>query len=273
MPLYDLSAFGILKISGPDAKKLLQGQCTCNLDEIHPGKGVMGAHCNPQGRVISLFYLFLLNDTYYLVMPKSMLEIAANALKKYALFYKVVIEQTDEIKTIGLHSETLSVENSASFYLQDGRALLLVPQDKLQQLNDALMLDNTAWRAADIENLVPAIYPETSGKFLPHEIDLPKLHAVSFEKGCYTGQEIIARMHYRGKLKTHLFKATLENDTLPPLASMLYYKQDHLLRAAGSIVDVIQKGYNSYQVLLITDEANAKNKHLFLHENNLFLMF
>lgn len=167
---------GLLKVSGSDAKKLLQGQLTCDVNNVASTQPQLGAHCNPQGRIISLFYLFNYQDNYYLQMPRDMIDIALKALKKYAPFFKVELtDASDESNIIG------SLGSHLPTFLENGVAM---------------------------------IYPETSGVFLPHEINLPQLNGVSFNKGCYTGQEIIARMHYRGKLKNQLHLATCKSETL-----------------------------------------------------------
>src|SRR3990167_1134226 len=107
-----LSTYGLLKVSGIDAKKLLQGQLTCHMDEITETEYRLAAHCNPQGRVISLFYVFMQQNAYYLLMPISMLDIALNALKKYAVFYKVELTNVSEHFTaIGyLHNQSPSLK-------------------------------------------------------------------------------------------------------------------------------------------------------------------
>src|SRR3990167_3633748 len=87
--LVSLAGKGLLKVSGPDAKKLLQGQLTCDVEEVKHNESRLGAHCTPEGRVVSLFHLFLLQNDYYLLMPRSMVPIELKALKKYASFYKV----------------------------------------------------------------------------------------------------------------------------------------------------------------------------------------
>lgn len=278
--LYDLAAPGLLKISGADAKKLLQGQLTCNLDEVRPLQGAMGAHCSPQGRVISLFYLFMLADAYYLLLPHSMLPIATAALKKFAVFYKAELHDVSaELVIIGVDENNISHdENIARVDLHNKRTILLGHPGDIQAIcnkfkNSTSLLTDQAWHARNIAEKIPAVYPETSGKFLPHEINLPELNAVHFDKGCYTGQEIIARMHYRGKLKTHLFKASIKNEGLPAPGTSIFFNQDNQLRTGGTIVDACQKEYNIAEVLLITDELNAKDKHLFLHKNDNFFTF
>src|SRR5580704_7784530 len=92
----DLSEMGFVKVSGPDAKKFLQGQLTCHMDKVTPTESHLGAHCNPKGRVISLFYIFLLHDAYYLFLPRHMISITIDALKKFAIFYKTNISEASE---------------------------------------------------------------------------------------------------------------------------------------------------------------------------------
>ena len=160
---------GLLCVSGEQAKKFLQGQLTCHMDEVTPSHSLLGAHCNPQGRVISLFRIFLRENNYYLQMPRELIPIAKQALQKYAVFFKTSL----------VDSEIFSETQSAN------------------------------WHMENIRKKIPSIFPETSEKFLPHDLNLPELGAVSFNKGCYTGQEIIARMQYRGKLKNHLYHAVI----------------------------------------------------------------
>lgn len=223
-----LPSSGLLKVSGGDAKKLLQGQLTCQMEDVSPLQSRLGAYCNPQGRVISLFRIFQFANDYYLYMPQSLVPITLAALKKYAVFFKVAL--TDA---------TQDLPNLAS-------AITLEPY-------------------ADVYAGIPAIYPETSGLFLPHDLNLPALQAVSFEKGCYTGQEIIARMEFRGKPKKHLYAATLKNISPIKPGADIYSTQDKS-RVVGNIVDTMQNE-NICHILFVTDEENAKDAHLFLPEN------
>ena len=221
---------GLLKVSGIDAKKFLQGQLTCDVEEITSTKTALGAHCNPQGRVISLFRLFFYQDAYYLLMPVAMVPITMNALKKYAVFFKA--ELSDATKTLADIAQHIALE-----------------------------------KYSDIAKGIPAIYPETSGKFLPHDLNLPELNVVSFHKGCYTGQEIIARMHYKATLKNHLYHATIRAlDPVLPGAD-IFFQADQTKKVVGTIVDAINIG-GQYDVLLVTDISNAKNGHLFLAQND-----
>lgn len=234
----NLTSYGLLKVSGVDAKKFLQGQLTCDLEKVTSEGFALGAHCTPQGRVISLFRLFKRDESYYLLLPRSMIDVSATALKKYILFYKA------EIKDVSSDFDVTELINSTEH----------------------------DWKIRNLCNNIPEIYPETSGKFLPHEINLPEINAVSFDKGCYTGQEIIARMHYRGKLKNHLYLVNINRKTLPLPGSPIFYLQNQEIKIGGTIVDSTQVGYNNYQALIVTDEKNAKNNHLFIdNDQNQFI--
>lgn len=198
----NLSQFGFLKVSGPDAAKLLQGQLTCDVTQLPS----FAAHCNPQGRVVSFFYLFCLENQYYLFMPRTMVPVTLAALKKYAVFYKVSLEDASE--TLECIGSMTVVENAIS--LPFGKNRFLIIQAKTPDVTNI-----TEWKQLDIAEGIPQVYPETSSTFLPHDINLDQLNAISLNKGCYTGQEIIARMQYRGKLKKRMYRVRMpQNSTL-----------------------------------------------------------
>lgn len=253
--LCDLSEYGLLKVHGLDAKKFLQGQLTCHLDQVAREEGCFGAHCNPKGRIISLFYLFQLQDTYYLAMPRNMVATALAALKKYAVFFKVVLaEATDSLFLLGYDGPItlpenvakISLPHSARLFLLGSHENLLPVWEKLKQ--SAELISFAIWQRLDIIEGIPSVYPETTSKFLPHEINLQTLNAVSFDKGCYTGQEIIARMHYRGKLKTHMQSIECKSDTpILPGGEILWEN------ASATIVAACQEAYNKYYALVITE--------------------
>jgi len=214
--------FGLLKISGIDAKKFLQGQLTCNVDEVTETQSRLGAHCNPQGRVLFLFRLLYFQEAYYLILPPKMVMLALQALKKYAVFFKVTLSDASNEKLVGLRDRAVQ-----------------------------------EWNYFDLTQGIPQVYPETSGLFLPHELNLHQLQGISWDKGCYTGQEIIARMQYRGKLKKHLYLAPIQTAGLPHPGKEVYYRQTEGFRAAGLIVDCRQLGYNVYQLLILSSENNS----------------
>lgn len=270
--LFDLSEFGLLSVSGQDAKKLLQGQLTCDMEKISSTQSGFGALCNPQGRIISLFYLIEIQSIYYLLMPQKMIAVTMSALKKYAVFFKTEIQEaSDRFLLIGVkdidantiqHTALINIPTNAS------RFILLIDRTNKNEINAESLTNGIAWKNLNISEGIPAIYPETTGKFLPHEINLHKLNAIDFEKGCYTGQEIIARMHYRGKLKNHLYLASISCNAPPSLGNDIYSEEEAHIKSRGLIVDVCHLSNNDYLMLIVTDESNAKNNHLFLNKDN-----
>lgn len=258
---------GLLRISGEQAKKLLQGQLTCNLDDITPTETKLGAHCNPQGRVISLFRISLFQDQYYLQMPRTLIPIAHQALNKYAPFFKVLLhDASDELIQIGYQGAALNnipttligISTTTSSHELIGKKEDITSFIENNQI-ETIHTDH--WKNLIISAGIPSIYPETSEKFLPHELNLQLLDAISFTKGCYTGQEIIARMQYRGKLKNHMYLAKAQSDTPPKPGDTLY---DQTGMSSSTLVDFAQVSYNHYALLVIAAEADVSSRHLYL---------
>jgi len=263
----NLSDLGLLKVEGARAKELLQGQLTCDLNDISPTQTRLGAHCNPQGRIISLFRLFYFNQSYYLQMPIDTIPFAENALKKYAAFFKVQLKNvSDQFIQMGYCGDTLKkyveilpdtidqmvLSNDMLITKIPGgipRFILIGEVPAPPYFEKCPHVSPDAWKYLNIRASLSQIYPETIEKFLPHEINLPQLDGVSFEKGCYTGQEIIARMQYRGKLKTKLVCASIISDFKPKIGQDIYNE----CSVAGSIVDYCDKGDNQYDILAVTN--------------------
>ena len=190
---FDLTPLSMVVVSGAQAETFLQSQLTCDVTQANSTTALLGAHCNIKGRMVSLFHLFKQDDAFCLLMPEEVVEIAAKALKKYAQFSKdVVITIETALPFVGVTDEP------ADIFL--GNA----PQYGLQCSEDKAEGAFADWQDIMIQNHHAWLTPETLGQFLPHDINLPKLGGVSFKKGCFIGQEIIARMEYLGKLKKHV---------------------------------------------------------------------
>ncbi len=250
---YNLDYLGLICVSGHDAKKLLQGQLTCNLDEIPLKNNLLGAHCTPQGRIISLFRLFEYANEYYLQMPRELIPLALAALKKYAVFFKVTLrDASQELLCLGYCGTQLEKIPSDCFIMTLSNRYEVIGKPaqiaELLKNNPHPLSTSAEWQKLDITAGIPAIYPETSEKFLPHELNLQNLDAISFNKGCYTGQEIIARMHYRGKLKTHLYRAKISTSSLPKRGEEIIIAD----QSCGYLVDFVEIGYNNYELLMIS---------------------
>lgn len=245
---------GLLLVSGQEASKFLQGQLTCDVENI-PNQGTLGAHCNPQGRVICLFYLYRSATNYYLLMPRKMVPIAEVALKKYAIFFRVVLTDVSE------QFIYVGIQGLASHHFETMPVISLTPErhivavDRIEWEHILPVGHASNWKLLNISQQLPSIYPETSGKFLPHELKLPELNAIHFAKGCYTGQEIIARLHYRGKIKTGLHQGIVvtAHSLLP--GTEVFVNQQNERTVAGHIIDSALIENGKQQILMVL--ANA----------------
>lgn len=247
------TAAGLLKISGIDATKLLQGQLTCNVEKASSTQAILGAHCNPQGRIVSLFYLWTVDNAYYLLMQRSMIPIAYAALKKYAIFYKLDMADVSDDITIAGHAS----KSPTAIALPAPATRSITMHETIDSLSDE------EWASLTIEETIPTIYPETSGKFLPHELNLHTLSAIDFDKGCYTGQEIIARMHYRGKLKKCMYHAILHSkNRIAPGADI--YKNANII---GNVVSLYKKAEHHYAALIVMETSSLTDIHFYWDAN------
>ncbi len=221
-----LTDYSLLQISGNNAEKFLQGQLTCDVSKVTDTHTSFGAHCNAKGRMLSFFRLFKIEQDYYLLMPTDVIEIAKQHLHRYAVFSKVKVE------ILPLSTVILPFEfDPASAYEND------------------------------VKHGIPRLYPNTIAEFLPHYLNLPQLDAVSFSKGCYTGQEIIARMEHRGKLKQHLYTLQLTENFQP--GDKVIYCDETL----GTCVDSLALEDNHYLLLVTMQDAMAEKFKDLIYSN------
>ncbi len=228
--IYPLAHLGVITISGVDAAAFLQGQITCNVNDLSDTKSSIGAMCNPKGRAIATFLLVKNADVFLMILPLELLPLVHKKLQMYVLRSKVTLtDSSDELCLIGLSEEILadSLVNEPLFATsrQDNivinfarRSLIIAEVAKAkslwtEQLNKGFKPESPAqWRYLDILSGIPWLTVATSEEFIPQMLNLDKLGGISFSKGCYTGQEIVARTHYLGKTKREMFVA--ESDTL-----------------------------------------------------------
>lgn len=187
-----LSHLGVINCIGTDSQTFLQGQLTCDLKALTPGTSTLAAHCNLQGRIVSLSRLLhIAEGDYRLILPKNMVRIALDALKKYAVFSKVTLTEGAPY-LVGHDDGTISFSTEKP-----------AETDISHQ-----------WHQQDILAGIPAIYPETSGLFIPQRLNLVELGAISFKKGCYLGQEILSRLYFKSTVKYHMVTAKLDRDVV-----------------------------------------------------------
>jgi len=292
--------YGLISITGPDKETFLQGQLTVDIREILSTKHNLSAYCNLKGRINALFRIFFHHDSYYLQLPLSILSRTVTELKKYAKFSKVAIQDlsTDWQRLgISIISDNKNPENwilPKTLLQLDPKIQIMQPGDTLnlsdmillcltgpsprfellgpattikpfwkQFSNEAEIRDFNEWKLLDIKMGIPEVWPETIEHFLPHSLNLPALKAVSFNKGCYRGQEIIARMEYRAKIKRHLAYASLRSDIIPPPGTPLH-SEDAASQDIGSVVSASFASNNTVEMLIEILDEFAQNHPLYI---------
>ena len=297
-PLFD---YRIITVSGPDASTLLQGQLTCDINILEQGQWVIGSHCNAQGRMISNFIAAKLNeDTIGLRVHISIADSALAALQKYAIFSKVTLTLSD---LIALAFKESNISDQKPFkgevihqhYTQELGATRLcyvwgtqaesVEQETWQELwvapdSDVLSHfhfaendqseDLSSWHTSKVNMGMADVQAATQEKHLPQAFNLDILEGISFKKGCYTGQEVIARVHYKGRSKQRVHLATIGLDSAG--SNDIDVGQAIFDSNGKNIGMIIDKAYGSSpsccQLLLCTSLFDSSND-LFLNNQGL----
>ncbi|MDR8013510.1 YgfZ/GcvT domain-containing protein [Ectopseudomonas guguanensis] len=267
---------GLLAVRGADAAKFLQGQVTCNLNYLSASQSSLGARCTPKGRMLSSFRIVPVDDGYLLAMARELIEPQQADLQKYAVFSKSKL--TDEsaawvrfgltdgdavLGDLGLHlgpasDSVASAGPLLAVRLSDGRAELWAPAAEAERLQGRLaaLLPQAPlndWLLAQVRAGVGQVFGATRELFIPQMINLQALGGVSFKKGCYTGQEIVARMQYLGKLKRRLQRLRLVGSELPTVGSELFSPVHG--SSVGEVVLAAQAGDAIELLAVLQDDA------------------
>lgn len=224
--LFDLSYLSSLKVIGERAEEFLQGQISCDVHKVSASTIQQGASCNLKGRVLALFDV--LNwQGLQLILASDLLAATEHSLSKTAMLSRVKLELSTDYQIYGFYltnPEDLlpannplpstplalnSTEQSCCYSLDKQFYILLIKKDQSASLTQAFIEQqqfrgSLAWHQLQLAHKRIQIYPDTRGLFLPHRIDLHLSGHLSFDKGCYKGQEIVARTHYRATLKHEL---------------------------------------------------------------------
>ncbi len=212
-----LLPYALIEISGPDAEKLLQGQTSIHIARL-PVHGVSYGTANtPKGRMYGLFRLIRTGpDSFLLRLQQSCAEAFLRQLGKYAVFFKCQIRHADEYQAWGLFSATEALrlpessevarEAEGTYVLRSLTTPALYEVYSVGPVTTTGEFSAEDWAALEAQSGIPELYPSTQEAFILQHLNLQELGAVSFDKGCYTGQEIIARLKYLGKQKKRMYR-------------------------------------------------------------------
>jgi len=260
----DLEHLRILTISGEDAGELLQGQMTQDVRKLEDEKIHITSFCNVQGRVIASAFIQERNDQYDLILSSEIIDDLENHLKRYILRSKVLIEQSDE-KTFGAYKSDINEDSKECRSLKNDPKRVLTLSSQVPESIDNF-ITSEEWIRCDIENSIAIINKESTEKFIPQMLNLDILDAVSFSKGCYTGQEVVARVQHRGKIKQRMFKFKTENEDLISHGSEIHHES----KKVGTVV--ISELIDNYTIGLAVINSADNESQLNIGDINIKLL-
>ncbi len=297
--IYPVPHLAVLTVSGKDAAKLLQGQLTCNVNDLTETNSSLGAFCNPKGRAITTFLLVKTSDAFLMLLPSELLEPVRKRLQMYVLRSDVTLtDSSDKLCLIGLcqpagqagplfgttQQEIITINLSAT----QSRCLVIAEADKAIALwservdNQNFQPENSdQWRYLDILSGLPWLTTETSEEFIPQMLNLDQWGGISYNKGCYTGQEIVARTHYLGKTKRALFLAECDTPFIPAPNSAIIDDSTGTEQTIGKVL-LAQRSNSRHEnkgtickmlvVLQVSDSEAHTHKLKDLNQNKITLL-
>lgn len=255
-----LAASGVMRIAGADAQSFLQGQLSNDLRLLTPQTSLIAAYNTPQGRVIAIPRLIQRDADLLAILPADLVDRLIERLRKYVLRSKVILTNaTDDFLAVGLLGEGspgsagLTLPSGPGMHTFDGtvsavrlpgatpRHLLLGPAPQMHALLERLpqaLPDDEEWRLASIAAGEPQIYAATSELFVAQMLNLDLIDALSFSKGCYTGQEIITRTQHLGRIKRRMLRFQLPAGVHPQ-------RGDSITLAPGRAGRVVESAHNA----------------------------
>jgi len=253
----------LLRVSGSDAETFLQGQLSNDINKLDASSVQLNAYCQHQGKILALFWLTKYEDSFFLSFPSDLLEAIKPRLQMFVIMSDVTIEDiTKEYIQVGSISET----HQKALAINDKLSLIITDKKDINKFN----IDPIEhWNMACIDSFLPEIFSVTSEKLVPQMLNLDlNEFGVNFSKGCYPGQEVVARLHYLGSAKRRLFAFTLDSDA--NVGDSLYCASSKSAIARGtryksSGMVVFKLKYNSNFYCLATLDVEIKDEKITLN--------
>ncbi len=288
----DLSHQGLISVDGEEASNFLQGQVTNDIRNVSEQHSQLSAYCTHKGRMLGNFRVFKRGESFYLRMPISQLDAALKRISMFVLMSKVIIKDSslslikmglsgpnaDQILGDLLPSLPAEVDDTSQC---NGLTIIKIagPHPRYEIIGELDALKKTwqqldvhaapvgagCWESLDIQAGIPTIYPSTSEAFVPQMTNMQVINGVSFKKGCYTGQEVVARMQYLGKLKRRMFRIHIDTDEPVNPADKLFAANSNTAQGTGQIVSAQPDPDGGYVALAVINIADTANSQLKLH--------
>lgn len=287
LTLISLEDWALVTLNGPDTVKYLQGQVTADIEALAADQHVLCGHCDAKGKMWSNLRLFHRGEGFAYLERRSVLDSQLAEIKKYAVFSKLTIAADNEAVLLGVAGFQARAALTGIFnslpdaehpVVQDGETTLLhftlpaerfllvttaaVAEQLVARLHEQAELnDSQQWLTLDIEAGYPVIDAANSGQLIPQATNLQALEGISFSKGCYTGQEMVARAKFRGANKRALYWLEGKAGRVPQPAEDLELQLGENWRRTGTVLSAakLADGTLWVQVVLNNDlEADSK---------------
>jgi folate-binding protein YgfZ len=287
----DLSHYGILAITGDDIKTFLQSQFVNDINDLDEHHSHLNGYCNPKGRLLANFRVFWRRDAIYLRFPAELVEPVQARLNMYKMRSKVTIEDhSDSMVRIGYSGKSAD-EELAEIFTEvpeqpgdvchiDNLTIIRIPgtTPSYELYSDTGVITEIwtkldvysapvgcpAWQLIEVMAGMPHITEESSEEYVPQMINYQAIGGLSFTKGCYPGQEIVARMHYLGKLKKRMYLAKVKSDEQPSVQQELVSSKSSSGSKAGNILNSALHPDGYYMVLAVIQISDAESEDIHL---------
>jgi len=289
--LCDLTHLGFISVTGNDAQSFLQNQLSNDINQVSEQRSQLNAYCTAKGRALALFRVFRFHDTYYLQLPVERIDATQKRLQMFVLMSKVTLQNArDRFFAFGIsgpnapkklerictsipqNEDTCTstedliitrVRGQQPRYIVAGAfEAISAAWDKLKV--DSMLCGNHAWSYLDIHAGVPQIYEANVEEFVPQMLNLHSIDGISFQKGCYPGQEVVARMHFLGKLKRRMYLAHAKSEQAPRAGDLIFASGEESEQGIGRIVQSEAAPDGGFDLLAVLQIANAEAKPLHL---------
>ncbi len=285
--LSDLSGRGIIEVHGKDATDFLQNQFTNDISRVTENTHQLSAWCNHKGRVIANFRIFKRGNNYYLTVAADLVELIIKKLRMYVMMSDVTIEgisqslihfgyagerAEQDLQSI-LGEDKVPVESNQTLQ-QDSLSILRLPGtvprfEIFGELEDAKNLwercnvraaavSSAGWDYLNIVAGLPVICEASSAAWIPQMLNLQAIDGVDFEKGCYPGQEVVARLKYLGKNKRRMYRIEINSSELPQIGQKIYAEGE--IGDAGKILTTVINPVGKVEALAVLKIALTDKK-------------
>jgi folate-binding protein YgfZ len=281
-----LSGLGLISFSGEDAVSFLHAQLTSDVATLGDSRTQYSGYCSPKGRLLAACLLWPRDSAIVMALPAALRDSVQTRLAKYVLRARVRISDASaELSLFGIAGEhaagvivSLCGGRAPGLYeivtandervtrLPIDRYLVLVPTEKAAFVRETLLRlagerDESAWSALDVEAGIPVIPAGAQDEYVPQMVNLDLVGGVSYTKGCYPGQEIVARMHYLGKLKQRMYRVRVAADRIDA-GDPLYSAEFGAGQASGSILYGNRGTHGDYEALAVVQKSAVESGSL-----------